>query len=170
MALFGRRLGPFGGGQFTGGPQPMQSAQMAMAPEQIVAQALMGPLSGANQGGVRTADDARAIAARGAADATLSNIGQAFNTGMGLMGGMGALKSVAKMGLSHLGIGEDPFRDLAGFAKPSQSQLGSIQQGNPQQMQNEARRMADRAHADAKSREAAAKESRAEAGRVARGV
>ena len=169
MPFFGSM--PFGGQQFA---NPQQSAQAALAPAQVVANALMGPLARqeqfAQQGGVRSAQDARDLARVGSADATLSNIGQALNTGMGLMGGMGALKSVAKMGLSKLGIGENPFSDLAGFARTTPANMATITSNNPQQALNQARAAQARSHAEAHAKSEAAKESRAERGRVARGV
>jgi hypothetical protein len=149
---------------FSGGLSPAFLARMPWMRPQPVTQpqpfnALLEALTGrANQGGIRSAADARDVAKRGQADASLGNIANAMSLGASLMGGTGALKTAIKEGLSQTDLGkklgvESPFDEPTGFAKPNEQQLGGITSNNPIEARNQAARATDRAYREARERE-----------------
>lgn len=152
------------GGTVLEATAPMSAPTPATSPSTV--------LPGAQQGGIRSVDDAKDIAKRGAADATLSNLGRSFNLGMGLMGGMSALTTGLKGLAAMAGAPVDnPFKDLSGFAKPNASQLGTITSSNPIEARAQARRATEAAHADRKAREKKAREfAQAQSDRGRRGI
>lgn len=121
-------------------------------------------LPGASQGGIRSVEDAKDIAKRGAVDPSWGNLGQMMNTGFGLMGGMGALKSAVQQGLASTDLGaflgiDKPFEPLKGYVAPTKTQINEqVTSSNPLQARAQAGRLTQSTYDTKKAQEKKARE------------